>query len=90
MTTESLEVQRVRHPIKLRLLTVRRIAQLSPAMRRITLTGDDLAGFLSPSFDDHVKLIVPEGKGEKPHMPVLGEKGLVFDPARPKPAMRDY
>lgn len=90
MMTESLEVQRLRHPIKLRLPTVRRIVELSPAMRRITLAGDDLAGFLSASFDDHVKLIVPDTQGDKPHMPVLGESGLVFDPDRPKPAMRDY
>lgn len=90
MATESLEVQRVRHPIKMRLLTVSHITELSPAMRRITLTGGDLAGFVSASFDDHVKLIVPEAPNEKPNMPTLGDKGLVFDPSRPKPAMRDY
>lgn len=90
MTTEKLEVQRLRHPIKVRLLTVRRITELSPAMRRFTLTGNDLAGFVSASFDDHVKLIVPEAKGEKPNMPTLGDKGLLFDTDRPKPAMRDY
>lgn len=90
MTHESLEIQRVRHPIKTRLLTVRRITELSPAMRRITLAGDDLAGFSSASFDDHVKLIVPEAQGDKPNMPSLGDKGLVFDPDRPKPTMRDY
>lgn len=90
MPTASFDVQRVRHPIKIRLLTVTRIAELNPAMRRITLTGDDLKGFISASFDDHVKLIVPDTNGEKPNMPVLGDKGLVFDANRPKPEMRDY
>lgn len=90
MTTDSLEVRKVLHPIKTRLLRVKRITELSPAMRRITLTGDDLDGFISASFDDHVKLIVPEGLGEAPNMPQQGPSGLVFDAGRPKPAMRDY
>lgn len=90
MTSNSLKVQRVRHPIKTRLLTVKRITELSPSMRRITLTGDDLTGFISASFDDHVKLIVPDVQGEKPNVPVVGEAGLVFEEGRPKPAMRDY
>src|SRR5690606_4933530 len=65
MTTEFLEVKKVQHPIKTRLLTVKRVTALSPGMRRITLTGDDLTGFLSASFDDHVKLMVPEVVGAK-------------------------
>ena len=90
MKTDFLEVQKVLHPIKTRLLRVKRITELSPSMRRITLEGDDLAGFISASFDDHVKLIVPEGPGEAPNMPQLEPTGLVFAEDRPKPAMRDY
>ena len=59
-------------------------------MRRITLTGDDLPGFVSASFDDHIKLLVPQQKGEVPGMPTLGDKGLVFPDGQPLPAMRDY
>lgn len=90
MTIKSKIIERVRHPIKMRLLTVKRIHELSPSMRRITLTGDDLEAFLSASFDDHVKLILPEVQGEKPHLPVVGEDGLVFEEGRAKPEMRDY
>lgn len=90
MSNEQLTVQRVRHPIKVRLLEVKRITELSPSMRRITLTGDDLAGFHSASFDDHVKLFVPERAGDSPGLPTLGDKGLVFDESRPRPEMRDY
>lgn len=50
-------VQRLRHEIVRRELEVRRVEALSPHMRRITLTGPELAGFHSPSFDDHIKLI---------------------------------
>lgn len=90
MNTDPLAVQRVRHPVKVRLLHVKRITELSPYMRRITLTGDDLHGFLSASFDDHVKLLVPEKAGISPSLPTLGEKGLVFAEGQPEPAMRDY
>lgn len=90
MTTSTKVVERVRHPIKVRSLTVKRITELSPAMRRITLTGPDLAEFLSASFDDHVKLFVPEQAGAEPNLPTLTDDGLVFDESRPKPLMRDY
>ena len=90
MTEDLLKVQKLSHPIKVRRLTVKRITELSPSMRRITLTGDDLDGFLSASFDDHVKLMVPEKSGDELNLPILGESGLVFDENRPRPAMRDY
>ncbi|MBP6018052.1 MAG: siderophore-interacting protein [Burkholderiaceae bacterium] len=90
MTTDFLKVQKVQHPIKTRLLRVKRVAELSPSMRRITLTGDDLSGFLSASFDDHIKLMVPEVVGETPNVPTVGPAGLIFEEGKPKPAMRDY
>lgn len=90
MSNDLLAVQKVRHPIKVRLLEVKRVTELTPAMRRITLTGEDLAGFHSGSFDDHLKLLVPERAGARPNMPTLGEQGLVFAEGGPRPAMRDY
>jgi NADPH-dependent ferric siderophore reductase len=90
MTTDPLQVQKVRHPIKMRRLTVKRVADLNSSMRRITLTGDDLAGFLSASFDDHLKLLVPEPAGVEFSMPTVGPTGLVFEEGRPRPVMRDY
>lgn len=88
--TAHLKVEKVQHPIKLRLLEVVNVSELSPSMRRITLSGEDLKGFHSGAFDDHVKLFVPDQVGEKPVMPTLGEKGLVFPEDKAKPAMRDY
>ncbi len=55
------EVRRVRHELKRRALTVRRVEELSPHMRRVVLGGDDLADFVSASFDDHVKVFFPAG-----------------------------
>jgi NADPH-dependent ferric siderophore reductase len=58
-------VQRVRHEIKRRDLQVRRVESISPHFRSVTLGGDALAGFISASFDDHVKLML-DADGAEP------------------------
>lgn len=90
MQKDPLAVEKVQHPIKIRRLQVKQIQELSPNMRRISLSGDSLAGFLSASFDDHVKLLVPTSPEGELHLPVLGEQGLEFPADQPRPAMRDY
>ncbi|HLX03413.1 MAG TPA: siderophore-interacting protein [Trinickia sp.] len=86
----ELTVTRVRHPLKFRLLQVKRIHTLTPHLKRITLTGDDLEDFESASFDDHLKVFFPEPGADKPAMPVAGPDGPVFPPDRPRPTARDY
>ncbi|TAL77845.1 MAG: siderophore-interacting protein [Burkholderiaceae bacterium] len=86
----QLTVQKLRHPVKARLLQVRRKAQITPYLVRVTLTGDDLDGFVSPSFDDHVRLFLPPVPGEKPVMPTVSEQGLVYPEGQPRPVLRDY
>jgi NADPH-dependent ferric siderophore reductase len=49
-------IQRVRHELRRRRLTVMRIERGAPQLRRLVLGGDELAGFTSLGFDDHVKL----------------------------------
>jgi NADPH-dependent ferric siderophore reductase len=83
------EVRRVRHPLKMRELTVKRLAHVSPRLLRVTLTGD-LGDFVSASFDDHVKLFLPAEGESRPSLPVVTEQGMAFDPSRPRPAARDY
>jgi len=58
-------VQRVRHELKRRDLDVVRVATLSPHVRSITFGGEALADFVSASFDDHVKLMLDGGDGER-------------------------
>lgn len=65
----ALAVERVRHTLKFRLLHVLRTESLAPHMVAITFTGDDLDGFISASFDDHVKLFFPEPGGTEPILP---------------------
>lgn len=54
-------VERLRHEIVRRSLVVRRVEAISPHFRRVVLAGEALAGFLSASFDDHLKLILDAG-----------------------------
>lgn len=56
MPPTELNVQRVRHPLKMRLLEVKRVTRPTPHLARITLAGDALRDFVSASFDDHVKV----------------------------------
>ncbi|PXW97628.1 NADPH-dependent ferric siderophore reductase [Sphaerotilus hippei] len=80
-------VERVRHELKRRHLVVRRVADLSPQVRRITFAGDELGDFVSASFDDHVKLMWPAPEGVEPVRrdytprrfdPVAGELDIEF------------
>ena len=52
----------VRHELKRRRLTVLR-REDAAGLVRITLGGEDLAGFVSLGPEDHVKLFVPSGDG---------------------------
>lgn len=89
-STTDLTVRRVRHPIKVRLLQVRRTQLLSPHQLLITLGGPDLADFVTASFDNHVKLMwAPDGLGV-PELPTVGPEGLQWKPDAPRPLMRDY
>lgn len=80
-------IHRVMHEIKRRKLEVLRVTDLTPLMRRVTLHGEDLAGFISLGTDDHVKLLFPRTPEEQA---ALDNPGLGRDSEGPCPAMRDY
>jgi NADPH-dependent ferric siderophore reductase len=67
-------VTRIRHELTRRTLTISRVERLPPGMVRIVLSGEELAGFTSLGFDDHIKLFFPAAKESE---------GLA-------PAMRDF
>ena len=60
-------IVRVRHESRRRKLVVQRVETLSQKMLRVILGGDELEGFTSLGFDDHVKLIFdPTGPDQPP------------------------
>lgn len=81
-------IHRVMHQIKRRRLEVLRVVDLTPRMRRITLGGPELAGFVSLGTDDHVKLLFPQNAAEQAAMETLVLGAGKND--GPMPAMRDY
>ncbi len=81
-------IHRVSHELKRRRLEVLRVVDLTPRMRRITLGGPELAGFVSLGTDDHVKLFFPQTAAEHAALETL-VLGAGKDNG-PLPAMRDY
>ncbi|WP_300632066.1 siderophore-interacting protein [Pseudomonas sp.] len=85
MNTQA--IHRVTHEIKRRRLHVLRVVDITPRMRRITLGGPELAGFISLGSDDHIKLLFPQNAAEQAALesPTFTIKGDGL-----QPAMRDY
>jgi NADPH-dependent ferric siderophore reductase len=81
--------RRVRHELRFRKVEVRTVQRLTPHLIRITLGGDELAGFTSPGFDDHAKIFFPDAASGRLTLPTTGPEGPVWPPGA-KPAMRDY
>ena len=63
--TTQRTIQRVRHELRLREVVVERVAPLGEHFVAITFSGEPLAGFLSMSFDDHVKFMFHGADGEQ-------------------------
>lgn len=82
--SENLGIHRVNHEIKRRRLDVLRVVELTPRMRRITLGGPELAGFVSVGTDDHVKLMFACTPEEQAALDdPLANEGV-------RPTMREY
>lgn len=81
-------IHRVSHEIKRRKLQVLRVTDLTPRMRRITLHGPELTGFISLGTDDHVKLLFATTPEEQAALDNFVPGPNASD--GPRPAMRDY
>jgi NADPH-dependent ferric siderophore reductase len=62
--TSAPKIERIRHELKRRVLTVETVERITPQMLRITLGGEDLSDFVSAAPDDHVKIFLPADAGE--------------------------
>lgn len=76
-------ITRVRHELRLRRATVAKVELLAPQMKRITLQSEELRGFTSLGFDDHVKLFFPTPDGQL-QLSLPGTEGA------PERIMRDF
>lgn len=80
--------RRVRNELRFRHITVASKTRVAGQFWRIVFTGSDLAGFNSPSYDDHIKVFFPE-PGSALTLPTMTDEGVVW-PAGVRPAARDY
>ncbi|HEY0287695.1 MAG TPA: siderophore-interacting protein [Pseudomonas sp.] len=86
MNTQQ-SIHRVSHEIKRRKLQVLRVTDLTPRMRRVTLHGPELSGFISLGTDDHVKLLFATTPEEHAALENFTPGG---NSEGPRPVMRDY
>ena len=85
MNSQQQAIHRVSHEIKRRKLEVLRVTEITPLMRRITLHGPELNGFISLGTDDHVKLLFAQTPEEQATLENFGPGA-----EGPRPTMRDY
>ncbi|GAA0524350.1 siderophore-interacting protein [Saccharopolyspora subtropica] len=73
-------------------LQVLRTAELSPSMRRVTLGGEELAGFLDEHTGPNIKIFVPQRHQRRPVLPVLDRETGRYQWPEPheRPTMRTY
>lgn len=87
------------HPLVLRRVTVRRVHEVTPRMRRVVLGGEDLDTFMrdgtrhpafaAPGFDDHIKLILATEGDVHAALPAQLPHGIEWTPAEHR-VTRDY
>jgi NADPH-dependent ferric siderophore reductase len=82
-------VDRIRHELVPRLLTVQRVEDLSASLRRVHLGGPELEGFASHGPTDHAKVFFPASGGGVPRVPRMDD-GRWVDRGEPGFVFRDY
>jgi NADPH-dependent ferric siderophore reductase len=66
------------------------VRRITPHMVRVTLGGEDLDGFVSSGFDDHVKLFFPHPGETRPTLPNTAQSNQDTADSGFKPVARDY
>jgi NADPH-dependent ferric siderophore reductase len=73
-----------------RLLQVRRSERITPRMVRVTLGGDELAGFGGDGPDRRIKMFFPVPGQDRPAVPRATSGGPLWPAGEPRPAIRTY
>jgi NADPH-dependent ferric siderophore reductase len=73
-----------------RLLQVRRSERITPRMVRVTLSGEELAGFGGTGPDRRIKMFFPAPGQERPAVPRAASGGPVWPAGTVRPAIRTY
>lgn len=87
--TWSGDLEALTRPPKLCILTVAGIEQLTPHMRRITFSGDNLVRF-AENTNLHMRLAIPNGAVDLPLPMVNGQGRIVWPEGAEMPTLRKY
>jgi len=82
--------RRVRPRPQYRAVVIKKVQDLTPHMRRITVTGSELAGFSTQGVAGHVRVLLPAPGQESPVLPEWGPEGPVYAEGVPRPTSRAY
>lgn len=80
---------RVRNELRFRPVEVISKTFIADSFYRIELGGEALTGFVSPGFDDHIKVFFPDAQTGVLNLPEINEDGIVWKEGA-RPAARDY
>src|SRR5262245_50979896 len=83
-------VERVRHGRAFRVAAVVAADFVTPRMRRVVFQSDELSGFRSEAYDDHIRLFIPRADRRSVPRAARGSNGLVFPDGAVRPDARDY
>jgi NADPH-dependent ferric siderophore reductase len=75
---------------RFRPVAVTAVEPIAPRMIRVSLTGDDLAGFEDMAPTQHLKLLFPAPGEDAPSLPESGPDGLRFPEGQPRPVIRTF
>lgn len=87
-TSQPKRPYRVKNELKFRELSVKKKERIAGCFFRITFYSEQLTGFSSSGFDDHIKLFFPQDNGEI-LLPTITDAGIVW-PEGQRPLSRDY
>lgn len=73
-----------------RLLQVRHSTRLTPRMVRVTLGGDELAGFGGDGPDRRIRMFFPVDGQDRPALPRATSGGPLWPTGEPRPTIRTY
>jgi NADPH-dependent ferric siderophore reductase len=90
ITPSAPPVRRGRPKPQYRAVEIKRVNDITPHMRRITVTGEELAGFSTQGVAGHVRVLLPAPGQDSPALPVWGPEGPVYPEGVPRPTSRAY
>jgi NADPH-dependent ferric siderophore reductase len=82
--------RRVRPRPQYRAAQIRRVQRITPHMCRITVCGEELAGFSTQGVAGHVRVLLPAPGQQAPALPTWGPDGPVYPEGVPRPTSRAY